>query len=158
MLTFIGEHSSKIDPKGRVSLPVQLKRQFGKPDEELRFVLKKSAFKQCLELHPMDTWQFMMERLTKKLNPVFNKQHNAFLTQFSKGTSEVSLDGLSRILINKNLCDLAGFDKEIVFLGVGTVIELWDKQKYTSPECEMSQKDFENLAGEIFDTSFNLYE
>ena len=137
---------------------MQLKRQLGKPDEELRFVLKKSAFKQCLELHPMDTWNTMMGQLTKKLNPILNKQHNAFLMQFSKGTSEVSLDGLSRILINKNLCDQAGFDKEIVFLGVGTVIELWDKQKYTSPECEVSQEEFERMAGEIFDTGFNLYE
>ncbi|MDR0941346.1 MAG: hypothetical protein LBM68_03875 [Bacteroidales bacterium] len=158
MQTFIGEHSSKIDAKGRVSLPIQLKRQLGKPDEELHFVLKKSAFKQCLELHPMDTWNAMMGQLTRKLNPILNKQHNAFLTQFSKGTSEVSLDGLNRILINKNLCDLAGFEKEIVFLGVGQVIELWDKEKYTSPECEMSQEDFENLASEIFDAGFNLYE
>lgn len=158
VLTFIGEHSSKIDAKGRVSLPMQLKRQINKPDEELRFVLKKSAFKQCLELHPMDSWNTMMERLTKKLNPILNKQHNAFLTQFSKGTSEVTIDGLNRILINKNLCQLADFEKEIVFLGVGQVIELWDKRKYTSAECEMSQEDFEALAGEIFDADFNLYE
>ncbi|MDR1762188.1 MAG: division/cell wall cluster transcriptional repressor MraZ [Bacteroidales bacterium] len=158
MLTFIGEHSSKIDAKGRVSLPVQLKRQLAKPDEELRFVLKKSTFKPCLELHPMDSWQLMMERLTKKLNPIFNKKHNAFLTQFSRGTSEVSLDGLSRILINKNLYDLAGFDKEIVFLGVGTVIELWDKQKYNSAECGLTQEEFEQVSDEIFDADFNLYE
>ncbi len=155
MLTFIGEHSSKIDAKGRVSLPVQLKRQFGKPDEELRFVLKKSSFEQCLELHPMDSWQLMMRQLTKKLNP-FNKKHNTFLTQFSKGTSEVSLDGLSRILINKNLCELAGFSKDIVFLGAGTVIQLWDKQKYETNN--VSQEDFETLSNEIFGDDFNLYE
>ena len=41
MITFIGEHTGKLDAKGRVPLPSQFKRQLNKPDESLRFVLKK---------------------------------------------------------------------------------------------------------------------
>ena len=157
-MTFVGEHSGKLDAKGRVLLPASLKRQANAPDESLRFVLKKSNYKQCLELHPIDSWKAMMVQLTKKLNPIFNKKHNVFLTQFAKGTVEVSLDGMGRLLVNKNLFDFAGFSKEVVFLGVGTVIEIWDKSKYDANESMLSQSDFEQLAGDIFGDNFNLYE
>lgn len=158
MITFIGEHTGKLDAKGRIPLPSQFKRQLNKPDEQLRFVLKKSNYKQCLELHPADSWQTMMAQLTKKLNPIFNKKHNIFLTQFSKGTVEVGLDNVSRFLINKNLLEFAGFDKEVVFLGVGNIIEVWDKTKYDSNESMLPREEFEDLASEIFSDNFNLYE
>ncbi len=158
MLTFIGEHTGKLDAKGRIPLPASFKRQMNKPEESLKFVLKKSNYKQCLELHPIESWQAMMAQLTKKLNPIFNKSHNAFFTQFSKGTVELSLDALSRLLISKNLADFAGLDKDVVFLGVGNVIEVWDKTKYDSNESMLSRDDFEKLAEDIFGNNFNLYE
>ncbi|HPM12784.1 MAG TPA: division/cell wall cluster transcriptional repressor MraZ [Bacteroidales bacterium] len=158
MITFIGEHTGKLDAKGRVPLPSQFKRQLNKPDESLRFVLKKSNYKQCIELHPLDSWQAMMAQLTKKLNPIFNKKHNIFLTQFSKGTVELSLDGIGRLLISKNLLDFATLDKDVVFLGVGNIIELWDKQKYDANESMLPTDEFEQLAEDIFGDTFNLYE
>ncbi|HRS18924.1 MAG TPA: division/cell wall cluster transcriptional repressor MraZ [Bacteroidales bacterium] len=158
MITFIGEHSGKLDVKGRVPLPSAFKRQFNKPDDALRFVLKKSNYKECLELHPLDSWQAMMSQLTKKLNPIFNKKHNIFLTQFSKGTVELTLDGVGRLLISKNLLDYASLDKDVVFLGVGNIIELWDKNKYDSNESMLPADEFEQLAEDIFGDNFNLYE
>lgn len=158
MITFIGEHTGKLDVKGRIPLPSQFKRQFNTPDDSLRFVLKKSNYKQCLELHPIDSWQAMMNQLTKKLNPIFNKKHNIFLTQFSKGTVEITLDNTSRLLISKNLLDFGGLNKDVVFLGVGNIIEVWDKQKYDANESMLPRDEFEQLAGEIFGDNFNLYE
>lgn len=158
MITFIGEHTGKLDAKGRVPLPSQFKRQLNTPDDAVRFVLKKSNYKQCLELHPLDSWQAMMNQLTKKLNPIFNKKHNIFLTQFSKGTVELSIDAVSRLLISKNLLDFASLDKDVVFLGVGNIIELWDKKKYDSNESMLPTEEFEQLAEDIFGDNFNLYE
>ena len=158
MITFIGEHTGKLDVKGRVPLPSSFKRQINKPDDSLRFVLKKSNYKQCLELHPLDSWQAMMSQLTKKLNPIFNKKHNVFLTQFSKGTVEISLDAMSRLLISKNLLDFAALDKDVVFLGVGNIIEVWDKTKYDANESMLPREEFEQLANDIFGENFNLYE
>lgn len=158
MINFIGEYTGKLDVKGRIPLPSQLKRQLNKSDDSMRFVLKKSNYKQCLELHPIDSWESMMSQLTKKLNPIFNKKHNIFLTQFSKGTIELSLDATGRLLITKNLLDFAELDKDVVFLGVGTIIELWAKSKYESNDSMLPQDEFEQLAGEIFGDNFNLYE
>ncbi|MFW5852190.1 MAG: division/cell wall cluster transcriptional repressor MraZ [Bacteroidota bacterium] len=157
-MTFIGEHSAKLDSKGRVILPAALKRQASVPEESLRFVLKKSNYKKCLELHPIHEWNAMMNQLTKKLNPIFNKKHNIFLTQFAKGTIEITLDSMGRLLVNKNLTDFAGFSKELIFLGVGSIIEIWNKSIYDNNDGMLEQDEFEKLAGEIFGDNFNLYE
>ncbi len=155
MKIFIGEHTGKIDVKGRVPLPSQLKRQAGDGEENARFVLKESIYKQCLELHPMDSWQTMMSQLMKKINP-FDKKQNAFLTNFSRGTTEITLDSMNRLLIPKKLSDFAGLQKDVVFLGVGGIIEVWDKAVYEA--SQMSQEDFEQLAGNIFGDDFKLFE
>lgn len=156
MLTFVGEHTAKIDAKGRVPLPSQLFRQMGESGSGARFVLKKSIYKGCLELHPMESWQSMMQQLLKKMNPVLNKKHNLFMTEFSRGTTELTLDSMNRLLIPKSLSELVGLSKDVVFLGVEGVIEIWDKAKFDAGQ--MSQEDFERLAGEIFTDDFNLNE
>lgn len=158
MITFIGEHSTKIDAKGRVSFPSQLKRQLETTDDTVRFVLKKSNYKECLELHPLESWQAMMLQLTKKLNPVFNKKHNAFLTQFSKGTSEVALDSIGRLLVPKSLCEYAAIEKDVVFLGVANIIEVWSKESFEAATNTLPTEDFEQLADDIFGDNFNLYD
>lgn len=155
MVTFVGEHTGKIDAKGRVPLPSQLFRQLGGTAESPCFVLKKGIYKKCLELHPMENWQSTMQQFSKKLNP-FNPKHNEFLREFSKGTTELTLDSANRLLVPKGLMDFAGLSKDVVFLGVEGIIEIWDKSKYEA--SEMSQDDFEKLAGEIFTDDFNLNE
>ncbi|MCQ2960425.1 MAG: hypothetical protein MJ198_09615 [Bacteroidales bacterium] len=156
MITFVGEHTGKIDAKGRVPLPSQLFRQLGENNDGARFVLKKSIYKECLELHPIDSWKEMMEKLSRKMNPIFNPKHNNFLSQFSRGTVELTLDSMNRLLVPKGLMDQAGLSKDVVFLGVEGIIEVWDKSKFEAGE--MSQEDFEKLAGEIFTDDFNLNE
>ena len=156
MLTFVGEHTAKIDAKGRVPLPSPLFRQLGETGEGAHFVLKKSIYKDRLELHPIETWQDMMQQLMKKLNPILNKKHNLFMTEFSKGTAELSLDSMNRLLVPKNLAEVAGLSKDVVFLGVEGIIEIWDKSKFEAGK--MSQEDFEQLAGEIFTDDFKLNE
>ena len=153
VITFVGEHTGKIDAKGRVPLPSQLFRQLGNVSEGARFVLKKSIYKHCLELHPIDNWLTITQQLSKSLNP-FNKKHNDFLREFSKGTSDLTLDSMNRLLVPKQLAEYAGLSKDVVFLGVEGIIEVWDKSRYEADE--MSQSDFEKLAGEIFTDDFNL--
>ena len=63
---------------------------------------------------------------------------------------------MNRLLVPKKLADVAGLSKEVVFLGVEGIIEIWDKDKFEAGK--MSQEDFERLAGEIFTDDFNLNE
>ena len=91
-------------------------------------------------------------RQLDKLNMLVDNKR----TEFSKGTMDLTLDSMNRLLIPKGLADFAGLSKDVVFLGVEGIIEVWDKSKFEA--SGMSQDDFEKLAGEIFTDDFNLNE
>lgn len=152
-MTFIGDTSCKLDAKWRLLMPSTFVHQMGKVEPEARFVIKKNIFKKCLELYPIQEWELLIGRIRKKINP-FNKQHSEFLTQFHRGTAELSLDASNRLTLPKRLLDEAGIQTEVVLAGVGGLIEIWDKAIYES--VAMPEIDFENMAQNILGNDFNL--
>ena len=53
MINIIGTHECKVDIKGRVMFPSSLKKQLQKVIGD-GFVIKRSVFNKCLEIHPMN--------------------------------------------------------------------------------------------------------
>ena len=76
MQHFIGTYECKADTKGRIMLPVALKKQLAQNLAE-QFVLKRAVFNNCLELYPIQEWEAMMEKVNQ-LNR-FNKKNNDFI-------------------------------------------------------------------------------
>ena len=76
MINLIGTYECKADAKGRVMLPVALKKQLAAilPDG---FAVKRSVFNKCLELHPVSEWFVLMGEVNK-LNR-FVKKNNDLL-------------------------------------------------------------------------------
>ena len=112
MATFIGEYNCKIDEKGRLLLPMAFKKQMSSAANDT-FVVKKDIYEKCLSLYSFDEWERQVSIIRQNLNP-YNREHNAFLRGFYKGTAEVTLDNSNRILIPKRLLQEADIDKEIV--------------------------------------------
>jgi MraZ protein len=144
MAYFIGDHTCKIDNKGRILFPAALKKQL--KDDSDRFVVKKDLFENCLVLYTNEEWERQNQLIRSRTNP-FNKEHNRFLRGFSRGTAEIILDNSSRMLLPKRLLDLIGADKEIVLSGQDSKIEIWTKQGYDS--IEEDENAFAGLAEQI---------
>ena len=64
MVNLIGSYECKIDTKGRLALPVSLRKQLGEAADQ-GFVLKRSVFQPCLELYPMSEWNAVMQQVGK---------------------------------------------------------------------------------------------
>ncbi len=45
-------------------------------------------------------------------------------------TSEAAPDAQGRISVPPHLAELAGIEQEVVFVGAGDVIEMWDPKRY----------------------------
>ena len=73
MQHFIGTYELKADAKGRIMLPVALKKQLAEVLHD-GFVLKRAVFNACLEIYPLKQWEALMEKVNK-LNR-FNKNNN----------------------------------------------------------------------------------
>ena len=145
MISFIGTYDCKADSKGRVMLPVALKNQMAPVINE-GFVVKRSVFQPCLELYPMAEWNLLMQKMNKKNR--FKKKNNDFIRRFSAGVKVVEIDVTGRLLIPKNLVDVAGIAKEVVLSSAINIVEIWDKDNYEKV-LEETAEDFASLAEEV---------
>ncbi|MDD2635120.1 MAG: protein mraZ [Bacteroidales bacterium] len=151
---FVGEHNGKLDNKGRIIFPVQLKRQIPEEEQNQALVLKKDIYEKCLNLYTINEWEYQTNILKKKLNP-FNKRHSDFLREYYRGTAELYLDSSNRLLIPKKLLDYIGAEKELVFAGQKGKIEIWANENYNSKP--LTEEDFADLANDILGGSFGFY-
>src|SRR3546814_11062159 len=107
MTQFLGEYECKIDSKGRIMLPVGLRKQVS-PEAQERFVVNR-GFEKCLALYPYDEWQ----RISAEVNTLnlSNKKTRGFARYFFRGATELSLDGHGRVLMPRPLLGYAGIGK-----------------------------------------------
>ena len=145
MISFIGTYDCKADVKGRVMVPVALKNQMS-PILNEGFVIKRSVFQPCLELYPMAEWKLLMEKMNKKNR--FKKKNNDFIRRFSAGVKPVEIDSTGRLLIPRNLIEIAGITKEVVLSSAINIIEIWDKEAYEKVIDEAAE-NFAELAEEV---------
>ena len=145
MINLIGTYECKADAKGRVMLPVALKKQLA-PILSNGFVVKRSVFNKCLELHPVSEWNILMSEVNK-LNR-FVKKNNDFIRLFTAGVKMVEADGNNRLQLPKDLISFGGIKKEIVLSSSVNMIEVWDKDQYEQV-LKDATSDFADLAEEV---------
>ena len=144
MVKFIGEYTVKIDDKGRLVLPSAFKSVMA-AGEDLRFVIKKDIFEDCLEMYTYAEWDRQSEEVKSRLD-FFNKKHTVFWREYMRNRAVVEPDPkIGRITIPKKLLESIGVNREVVFAGNDFKIEIWAKEKYA--ETIISGDEFISLAG-----------
>ena len=126
-------------------IPVSLKNQMA-PVLNKGFVIKRSVFQPCLELYPMDEWNLLMQKMNKKNR--FKKKNNDFIRRFSAGVKPIEIDATGRLLIPRNLMEIAGISKNVVLSSTINIIEIWDKDSYEKV-LEETTGNFAELAEEV---------
>ena len=147
----IGTYECKIDVKGRLLIPIALKKQIEDSISQ-GFVLKRAVFQQCLELYPLQQWKGLISKVNK-LNR-FKKKNNDFIRRFTAGLKFIELDNTGRLLIPKELTEFANIKREIVLSSSVNIIEIWDKGKYEKT-IDDSKSDFAQLAEEVMGNDEN---
>ena len=145
MQHFIGTYECKADTKGRIMLPVALKKQLADNLSD-QFVLKRAVFNTCLELYPIKEWDALMQKVNQ-LNR-FNKKNNDFIRRFTAGVRLIEVDSTGRLLIPKDLIVHAGISKETVISSAVNILEIWDKNRYEEAISE-AKIDFGELAEDV---------
>ena len=151
MINLIGTYECKIDAKGRLMLPAVLKKQLS-PIIGEAFVLKRSVFSSCLEIHPVSEWNVLMSEVNK-LNR-FVKKNNDFIRRFNAGVKTIEMDASGRLLIPKDLINHAKINKHIVISSAINILEIWDKSLYEKAINEATL-DFGELAEEVMGDKYD---
>lgn len=131
---FIGEYTHTMDKKRRVSLPQVFREEL---DEK---VVLTRGLDSCIFLFPEESWKQIADELASlSFGDADSRGLNRFLLS---GAREVKIDASGRILVPDFLSDFADLEKDVVFTGVHSRIELWgsDQWKDYTKEVE-SQAD-----------------
>ena len=120
---FHGISSLSLDSKGRITVPVKY-RSLLIPAGMNYLAIVESDFG-CLIMMPYDVWTAK----TKQLLKVGTDTEKRFWIGLSD-TPE--LDKSGRVLITPMLRSGASINKEIVMLGVGEHLEIWDSKRLKS--------------------------
>jgi len=118
----IGEFRYNIDDKGRLFIPSEFREELGAE------VVINRGIEKCLYVYPMGEWEVILKKLstlsfTKKSNREFSRM-------FLSGAYRREIDSKGRINLEKSLMEYAGLQTEVVIIGVGERLELWDKQEW----------------------------
>lgn len=144
-MELLGVYECKIDAKGRVSVPSSLKKQLISIGTA-GFVLKRSVFSKCLELHTQKEWIDLTNSI-KKLNR-FVQKNNEFIRIFHAGIKQVEMDSAGRILISKDLIGFANLKNTIVFSATPFGLEIWNQSDYEKA-VSVENTDFAKLTEEV---------
>lgn len=125
MTFFTSEFECKLDAKGRLVLPSRIKVQL--PPESDELVIRK-GFEPCLILYPMVEFKKVFSKISG-LNE-FNEEYRKLQRSFLSGVVTVELDNNGRLLIPKNMLAYAQVDKDVVLVGTGSKVELWNPKTY----------------------------
>ncbi|MCK5370241.1 MAG: division/cell wall cluster transcriptional repressor MraZ [Cyclobacteriaceae bacterium] len=126
MSLFIGEYECKMDAKGRLTLPAKVKLKL--PESSGNQLVISRGLEPCLVLHPMVEYRKIYSRIAG-MNE-FVEEYRSLQRNFFRRISEVELDGAGRLLIPKLMIKHAKLEKDIILVGMGNRIELWDSIVY----------------------------
>ena len=134
-----GRFEIKMDAKGRMNLPSALMDA-----DNPSFVVTNSQYQgcRCLDIYPKEEWEKLEDRISQ-LSPL-KKEVQAFQRFYIAGGQPVEAGSQGRVLVPKSLRDYANLQDQIVIVGMGTKLEVWNLSDW--------QKIFDNLATDFEDT------
>jgi len=128
----IGNFETKLTENRRVAVPKKFRQEVGD-----KFIVAR-WYENCLVLIGQDKWQELVNRLTGKSEILTAPVRDT--DRFILGSAfELKVDGQGRVLLPENLVMFAGLAHEVLFIGLGDRIEIWDKKAWLKREAYVAQ-------------------
>ena len=126
----MGEYHPVLDEKGRVAIPVKLRKAFGDSDGIDRLVITH-GFDKSIMAYRVEDWDLFVK---EKLVPLSQTdQKNRKTVRFLLGgAAECELDKQGRVIIPGYLLSYAEIIKEITIIGLYDKFEIWSRERYDS--------------------------
>jgi len=124
---FQGASAINLDVKGRMSVPARHRDAL--KTESLGTVTLTKHPDGCLLLFPKIEWEEFRLKISK-----LPMEAHWWRRIFLGNASEVEMDGSGRILISPELRAASSIERDIILLGMGSHLEIWDASTYASKE------------------------
>ncbi len=131
-IVFQGASSLHLDGKGRLSVPTRYREVLGAlANSQLTITRHPHG---CLLVFPRPEWEKFRARIA-----ALPMDAQWWKRIFLGNAMDVDMDVTGRVLISPELREASGIQKEVMLLGMGQHLELWDKATYVAHEAQAMQ-------------------
>ena len=139
---FAGKVQHSLDEKHRVTVPARWRRV-----EKLElFAIPDPRQPLLILLSEMEMQRFSVE--LDSLPGVDPVARRAFSRQFFSKAQHCPMDKQGRLVLPADLCADLGLEDEVVLVGGGARIEVWEPSKWQEA-CDAEQKAFSDIADQL---------
>ena len=135
----IGEYKHQLDEKNRMRIPAKLRSQLGS-----NYIIMKGT-NNCLFVFSQEEMQNTLSQKLRELPLGDLKAQKSLRTLFSSGY-EIEEDSQGRFVLPAYLKDFADIKKNIVSVGVGNRVEIWDEETWDKYNDETN---FDEIIGDL---------
>ena len=137
---FFGSYNHTLDEKGRLMIPRKMREQVG----GVLYIMQ--GYDGSLSLYTETRYQALVEEYSR-LSFNQSKVRDYLRLQFAS-TFEIEVDKLGLIQLPTALLGKFNISRDVMVLGIGDHIEIWDKTKYEDYE-NVKRNEFDAIAEEI---------
>lgn len=137
---FYGNYEHTLDDKGRLVIPRKLREEAGQR------IYIMMGYDGALSIFKEDAFQEMIEKA--KTLPFNKKANRDYLRAVLASACDLDVDKLGRVQIPTQLLNKYHIGKEVVVIGAGDHMEVWNKEAYLAYERNL-QENFDEIAEHI---------
>jgi len=120
---FLGRYDYAMDGRGRVPVPPRYRSLFAGGA-----VLSQGSPDPCLRLYTIETFQQQASRYV--VEPPLRRSGKIVRYALFGGSFDIELDGQGRILIPPPLRAYAGLETNVVMMGTGESLAIWNPEQF----------------------------
>lgn len=90
----------------------------------------------CLVVFPRPAWEAFRDKVA-----ALPMSASGWKRVFLGNAMDVEIDGASRVLVSPELRAAAALSRDVMLLGMGSHLELWDAARYAAHEAEVMQQE-----------------
>jgi MraZ protein len=134
---FQGASSLNLDVKGRLAVPTRHRDALGAGSNQLTITKHPHG---CLMIFPRSAWEEFRDRIAAQ--PMAAQWWKRI---FLGNAMDVEMDSTGRVLVSPELRAGAGITRDVMLLGMGSYLELWDASTYAAQESEAMKADMPDV-------------
>ena len=137
MSFFSGQQLSRLDAKGRVSIPAsfrQILRQRGMDPDKQQLILRSSHQQNCGQGQSLPDFETEFAQI--QALPKYSPERNAMSKALLSSAQLVPIDREGRVVLPEAVMQKARITDAVLFVGVGDVFEIWEPDAYAIAEAE----------------------
>ena len=127
---FQGTSALSLDGKGRVTVPARHRDALAALSANQLTLTQHPVG--CLLVFPRPAWEGFRAQLMG-----LPMEADGWRRFFVGSAVDVEIDSAARMLVPPELRALAGLDKDVLLLGMGQRLELWDASRYAAHQAQV---------------------